>query len=203
MDGLDELTTSIDADAYTRFTQQTLGPSYLEAIERVIRRGVTPENIRYYVQARVGPDRAAYKANGRVTMYAGTALIDQRQLEILQPDRANALARCPPITQAHTEQAINAQMQAHFGQSDFHPATSAHDYTLVVKFVEAAGWAYGPATHRVGTEKAYTVTVQAPAGLRGGSADAYHPTLPIAGCLAFLDVVEAAGKLTAEMTGGI
>lgn len=58
MGELGELDQAIDADAYTWFTQQTFGPTYITAIERELQKGATPEAVRYYVQARVGPERA-------------------------------------------------------------------------------------------------------------------------------------------------
>lgn len=96
-------------------------------------------------------------------------------------------------TRRYTEDVINARMAAFFGQSDFAPATVAGHYSAVVEYLEKYGWDYEPLEQRVGSEKAYTCRVSKPrvggGMVEGGSPSAYHPTLAIAGCLAFLDVV--------------
>lgn len=119
---------------------------------------------------------------------------ERLEAEILTPDRLPAdewrrATEAPPPTRQHTEQALNARLADHFGQRDFAPATSAADYALLVDYMTAQGWGYTPTDRRVGSETAYACRVTSPAG---GSTGAYHPTLAIAGCAAFLEAVEDA-----------
>ena len=55
--GLESLSAAIDADGYEWLLSNA--PTYVEAIERAVEAGKTPEFIRAYVAVRVGPDRQA------------------------------------------------------------------------------------------------------------------------------------------------
>ncbi len=55
MSNFQSLEQAIDEDAYEYLSQHA--PSYIKAIDNELVRGATPEQIRWYVQVRVGADR--------------------------------------------------------------------------------------------------------------------------------------------------
>lgn len=58
MNAFQPLEQAIDLDAYEYLSQHA--PGYLTAIGDAVRKGATPEAIRWFVQARVGPDRQPF-----------------------------------------------------------------------------------------------------------------------------------------------
>lgn len=55
MSNFQPLEQAIDEDAYEYLSQHA--PSYIKAIDNAVTNGATPEQIRWYVQVRVGSDR--------------------------------------------------------------------------------------------------------------------------------------------------